>query len=484
MKRRIPAFLLPACLLFGSGCGLVQYEPRPLDPAAVQGALRGRRADDPGFLAFARDVRPGAAADAARWDLSMLTLAALYFNPALRVAQDEYELSRRVRQTAAQYPNPSLNLPLEHHSDTSGEKSAWTAGTVLDFIYERRGKREARIAAAQARSEAARLHVHETAWDIRGRLHRACLDYYLARQKEKLAQQRLDLLRRKLALLRSRYQLGETGSADVNAAELAVQEARLDLSGARAGVSDGYHGLIGVTGLPASAFGEIDLSLADMSELEGAGRIEEDALQASALLHRTDIRRALSEYRAVEQALRLEIEKQYPDITLSPGLIFDQGDNIWTLGASWVLPLFNNHEGPIGEALAKRKIMRSRFLELQSDLLNRLNETLNRYKNLQSNLSVSRRIVREVEKRRRAVENQYQQGYSDRLAVIEAGLQLNDSRQAVLTSRGRLLETIVQLEELAQKPLPGEIDIDKAIDNLFRRDAGADGRLAGTDAEG
>lgn len=475
--------LLPGCLLLVAGCGMVQYEPQPLDPAALQSEMGARRIDDPGFLSYVRSLDHDAgAAGAAKWDLSMLTLAALYFSPVLQVAHDEYRLSESQVRTASQYPNPSLNVPLEHHSDTSGDRSAWTAGTVLDFVYERRGKREARIARARARSAAARLHVNETAWDIRGRLHKAWLDYYLARQKEKLSGKRLALLQQELAVLRSRNRLGEAGSADVNGAALAVQAARLKQAGAKAAVSDTYHHLISLTGMPVSAFADTGISFATMDKLAAAGPLDKNELQESALLHRTDIKRALSEYRAVEQALKLEIEKQYPDITLSPGLIFDQGDNIWTLGASWVLPLFNNHEGPIGEALVQRRIMRSRIMELQTKLVNRLNETLNRYEKLQSNLSISSRITREMADHGRAIQNQYEQGYSDRLEVIGAELQLNDSKSAVLSSRVQLIETIVQLEELVQKPLPGEIDIDKAIEHLYEQDTRAHSNLAGNDA--
>lgn len=52
----------------------------------------------------------------------------------------------------------------------------------------------------------------------------------------------------------------------------------------------------------------------------------------------------LNIYVQAESELRLDIEKQYPDLVLSPGFLFDQSDYIWPLAALWVLPLFKNTE--------------------------------------------------------------------------------------------------------------------------------------------
>jgi|GEM_PF-660891 len=468
VSRLLPLLLL-GCLLFTAGCSLVKYKPEPLDAASVQASVRDRRLDDPAFLKYVHAMIPATKPDGGgSWDLNLLTLTALYFSPALRVAHDQVSLAQGQLQTASSYINPRMNVPLEHHSDTSGYSSAWTLGTVIDFVYELRGKRAARIAGARARLQAARIHVLQTAWDIRGRLHKAYLEYYLARQKERLAAARLKLLQQKQTLLQKRSALGESGAAAADRAELEMQQARLDLSGDKAGVSDAWHALTVLTGLPAAAFDNISFNFAAFEPGTAVQQLNAGDLQESALLHRTDVVRALYEYRVAEQALKLEIEKQYPDITLSPGFVFDQGDRIWSLGASWVLPLFNHNRGPIREALAKRKIMQSGFLELQTRLLSRLHDALNRYDKLRSYLSVSREIRDRMKKQGRAIRNQYRHGYSSRLDLINTELELNNSKNAVLSSRGRLLKTVVQLEQLVQKPLPGETDIDKPLEYLYK----------------
>ena len=77
-----------------------------------------------------------------------------------------------------------------------------------------------------------------------------------------------------------------------------------------------------------------------------------------ALLNRLDIREALARYQAAEARLRLEVARQYPDITLSPGFLWDQGDLVWSVGAAILAPLFDINQGPIGEAEAARVLER------------------------------------------------------------------------------------------------------------------------------
>src|SRR5205085_2292763 len=88
------------------------------------------------------------------------------------------------------------------------------------------------------------------------------------------------------------------------------------------------------------------------------------------LLTRPDILASLAEYAASQSALQLEIAKQYPDIHLSPGYEFDQGDNKWSLGVGITLPIFNRNQGAIREAIAKRSEAAANFATLQAHAIN------------------------------------------------------------------------------------------------------------------
>ena len=93
-------------------------------------------------------------------------------------------------------------------------------------------------------------------------------------------------------------------------------------------------------------------------------------IRRRALLQRTDVLSALAAYAASESALRLEIAKQFPDLRLSPGYNYDQGDNEWSLGLSVTIPVLNQNQGAIAEAEARRAEMAAEFNALQARVVN------------------------------------------------------------------------------------------------------------------
>lgn len=465
----IVAFLPVLVSFLVTGCNRVEYRPDPLDAATTQSSVEDKDIHDRAFLDYIDAVTGGRQDTAERdWDLQRLTQAAYYNNPRLRVAYEQLKASQARVRTASHRINPTLNLPLEHHSDTSGEQSSpWLFGLLLDFVYERPAKREARIDRAESRLRAARLHIREVAWDIRTRLQSAFLDYYAALQARRLAAGKSELLEQRRTILRQRYEAGQIGKASLADARIAARQADLDLARLDTQVGDKYHNLIAQTGLQADDFDGVTFEFGDFEDLSGITKLGKGDFRRRALLRRADINRALAEYQALEHGLRLEIEKQFPDIMLSPGLVFDQGDKIWALGSSWMLPLFQNNDGPIAEAMAERSVMQARILELQSGILNDLDAAADRFESLQGNLQLAREIRNEAEARSRAVQHQYAGGYSDRLQVVDAGLALLKSRQSLQASRVSLLETCIRLEGITQTPLRGDLDVERSMELLY-----------------
>ena len=102
------------------------------------------------------------------------------------------------------------------------------------------------------------------------------------------------------------------------------------------------------------------------------------------------LQQKLVEYQAYEAGLKLEIEKQYPNVTLSPGLLFEEGQALWVLAAAAKLPVFHNNDGQIQRALAERKQKQHEFIQLQSSLLTELARAQQNY---QDRLGASKKIV-------------------------------------------------------------------------------------------
>lgn len=72
------------------------------------------------------------------------------------------------------------------------------------------------------------------------------------------------------------------------------------------------------------------------------------------------IKAALADYEAAEQALRLEIRLQYPDLQIGPSFSFEEGFSRLGLGMGFPIPLWNRNRQGIAQAIAEREATRVR----------------------------------------------------------------------------------------------------------------------------
>ena len=119
--------------------------------------------------------------------------------------------------------------------------------------------------------------------------------------------------------------------------------------------------LAAAIGVPVAALENVQLSWPNFQDPPSPESFSAQQIEREAVVDRLDVRAALVEYAAVEQALRLEIAKQYPDFNIGPGYQLEERDNFFTIGFSTVLPVFNRNQGPIAEARSCTQESRSGF---------------------------------------------------------------------------------------------------------------------------
>jgi outer membrane protein TolC len=133
------------------------------------------------------------------WDLQTLSLASLYFNPALDLARARLAAAAAAVVTAGARPNPTFSV-------SPGVPYPYLL--TLDFAIpiETAGKRGYRIQAARALDEAARLDLADTAWTVRSGVRLALLNYLVAlrgldliRAEARLRQDQVAILEKILA---------------------------------------------------------------------------------------------------------------------------------------------------------------------------------------------------------------------------------------------------------------------------------------------
>lgn len=465
-SKNLAKNILMTVLLSGmSSCAYQEYVPAPIETNQAINNLVSRDINEPGFIEFMH--KNGIAHwPVKQWDFEEITLAALYFNPQIQADFSEFKLNEAQALTFLQRENPIMSVPLEHHSDTDGGVSPWTIGLLFDFIFERPAKRRAKQDRAQAEIQAALVGVSESVWDLRSEVKLAWIKYSSALMLNDFIKDESKLLEDSHVILHRQHELGESSYFEVSNTRLEMQRLKLESSHHQVVVSDDYHELLALIGLSPEIMSSQDFLLSDDEILPGVEDISQLTIQNMALHERYDIKQALFEYQAHEAALRLEIERQYPDIILSPGFIFDQDDIIWALATSWVLPIFHHNEAQINEALAKRHFLQKQFQVLQSNLIHELAKKRHRYIALTNSLQQAEALVNELKDREDIFQKQYDSGYTGKLDLLRNQLETLRAKRAYFEIRVSVNKSLAELEALIQTPLQGEFDSIQIIKSL------------------
>lgn len=450
-------------LLVVALAGCSGLDPQPIDPVRSEQEFRARRLDDPGLTAYIQSHRN----ISETWTLERLTLAAFYYHPDLDIARARLAGARGAETTAGAVPNPTLNADLEKVMGNPGAGvSPWVYGFNLQMPLDFLWKRGYRVDEARARSVAGRFELAEVAWQVRRRLRTALLEDVLARREVELRQAELSL-RSDLSATASRLlTVGEASRLEADRARAELAAARVASEEVQGRAATTRAVLASAIGVPGRALEGVALEWPGLDALPEPAALSIESLQHVGLLNRLDVRRGLAEYAAAEAALGQELMKRYPDVTLGPGYLFDQGEKKFTLGLSISVPIFNQNAGPIAEAEARRKEAAARFLSIQARAIGEFEEASARVRanlrQLASLKDASDATARRLEGVRRAV----QLGEADRVTLL--GLQLERAvvEFARFDALRRSQEALGALEDGLQHPLGSEFDIPEASPRL------------------
>lgn len=415
-------------------CGCASYPPRPVSVAANADALMTRNLDAPAVRRLIEQHHPEAAASwpPPRWTPEMLTLAAIALHPDLDVARAEWETARAALRTAAERPNPTANIGVEHKATGgNGDPPAdpWVTNLSFDVPIETAGKRGARVAQANALSAAAAADVDQAVWNVRTRAANAAIDLATSRQLADLRRAEIALRGEIVQMFERRLAVGEAAQPEVTRVRADDRASRVLLLEDEGRAAEREAALAASIGIPRTALPPLDLATPLPPTVADV-----DRLRMTALTARPDVLAALARYDAAEQALRLEVRKQYPDVHVSPGLGWDQGAFRWALSASTELPIFNQHRGPIAEAEARRATAAAQLLALQSRILGDLDAALATDTGARARLAEAERLLASRNALVASARRQFDAGEIDRVALrnqeLEAALAAIDRATA------------------------------------------------------
>jgi outer membrane protein TolC len=437
------------------------YTPAPVRPDSELEPYNGRTLDDPGLLAWFDSL--GQERPAAAWTPRQLALAAVWFRQDRAVRLAEIRSADAALVTAGSQPQAGVSTDLEYAFSDPQASSRWGVALTSLFTLELGGKRGARIGRAMAAALAARARAVEAEWQQVNQVYRTALEWDRARQLVVMAREERSSLDSVTALVQARFEGGTLTRLDLarfegeRRATIASEQAvgRRE-SAARAALA------IDV-GIPRASAEQMDLAPGGWPDC-GSANGSRDTLQQTALGARWSIRRAVADYQVSEGDLRLAVADAAPDLTLGPGLFFDQGSGKFTLGVGLPSLKLNRNRGPIGEALARRAVAGSRLMQEQELVLGEVDAALSGCELAERETLAADSLAQQVERQVRLTEAAWSRGETGRLEVVASRLEAMRSRQASTEAHLRRREAGLALERAsgawgarADGPWPGMV---------------------------
>ncbi|HEX3728970.1 MAG TPA: TolC family protein [Opitutaceae bacterium] len=453
MKPRSMGALAAASALALTGCShYARYEARPLDPAAAGAAFEGRSLSDPGLRQFLeRNGRTPAAWPLPSWHFEDLCWAAFYYNPSLGVARAQWAAARAGIDVAAARPNPTVSLLPDYATHVAPGISPWLSGLNFDIPVTTAGKRGHQIESEKQNTESARQAVFAGAWQVRAQLQGALIDLDAARRRLGAIQRQAEAQREATRLLQARQAAGSIGAQELAVSRLALSRAEAALGDAKRQVPLQLQQVAQAVGLPASSLGDVQLPVphpADISSEDLA------AARREALLNRPDVLGALARYEGTQASLALEVARQYPDLHLGPGYQYDQGQNDWTLGLTFELPVFQHNQAGIAQAEANRAEAAAEFTALQANVIGEIEGAAATAAASRAQAASLAELQAGLKGQAALVDQRRQQGGADALDVQNSRLEVIAGELGLIDARALAAHDACRLEDALQVPLP------------------------------
>jgi outer membrane protein, heavy metal efflux system len=446
-KRIVP--LATICLL--AGCAAQRYTPARIDASATASRFQSRSFADTGLRSFEESNlgHPVSPWPPKSWDLQTLSLAALYFNPALDLARARLATAEGAVVTASARPNPTVDF-------VPGVPAPYLLTQDFLVLIETAGKRGRRVQIAQNLDQAAQFDLADSAWAVVMGVRLALLNYLVASRN-------LDLLRTEekvrgdqVAILEVVLSVGEITRLDVDLARIEASKTQVATHTAEGQTADAKAALAAAIGIPVTGIDGAEFSWSNMDTPPAPESLSADQVRRDAVLNRLDIRRSLAQYAAAEATVHSEIAKQYPNFNIGPGYTYEERNSFFTVGFSTSLPVFNRNQGPIAEAEGRRREAAAAFLQTQAQVIARGERALAVYTAEWNEVGDAQSLYQLQETQLQIVQQSIRAGADNRLSLDAVQIQLSVLARARLDALGRAQRALGDLEDAVQRPLDHE----------------------------
>jgi outer membrane protein TolC len=195
----------------------------------------------------------------------------------------------------------------------------------------------------------------------------------------------------------------------------------------------------------------VELGFADLSGLPLPADATE-SWRTRAVHERTDLRRLLADYAAAEAAVKLEVARQFPEISVKPGYLWDQGDRRWSLALGWLIPPTLGNQPAIREAEARRQEVAQRFMARQAAVVGEIDAAALRCDRLGQAATLGEQALQLAIEAETRQDRGFAAGAIDRVELAASRLERLAAQRANLVRKVALLQAQADLMAALQAP--------------------------------
>ncbi len=427
----------------------------PLEPSVTLAEFNARQLDQ---------LSPELPPPAAGWDRSQWLAAALRLNPQLSAERAAVNTVAAAERTAAQRPNPTMQLFAEYLT-SAAQSAAWLYGLSLDFLLRQPGERARARQQAALQTALAESELTESIWQVRAALRQALLDVASAHDEAVLLQ---SLVAERQALLetdRTRVQLGDIARAQLLSDELELSRAQQREQQSRARSVDAVARLAAAVGVPVAALHAVPLRWPDWAQVDALPVATPERWRSEALIARPQIVHALREYDLSEVGLQSEVARRWPQLHVTPAYAWGGGgvqenalfgiSSVGGVALSFELPLLNQHQGQIGEAVARRTAAGEHLKAVQAQIFEQIDRAELAWPAARQAWEETRKAAEIAERQREAEQRALRAGAGERATVVAAQVAATEAQLAVLQAAYTAEVVFGELEDAYRRPLQG-----------------------------
>ncbi|WP_284078676.1 TolC family protein [Herbaspirillum aquaticum] len=367
-------------------------------------------------------------------------------NKTLAAARKEIEAADATILQAGARPNPEFSALIE---DT--RKSSRTTTYQINQPIELGGKRSARIEAAQRARDMAVLDYAAKRSDLRAAVVAAYYEVMVATERQRLARELLELAGTSAAMTQRRVMAGKISPVEQTKAQVARSAAQLELNQANSELSLARQKLAMSWGATVGRQPLSDEGVESLPPLPAIAQLTEKVANGPAVrLARLEVerRRALAS---------IETSKRTPDVSLTLGNKRDESNarNMWVVGVSVPIPVFDSNQGNELEALKRVDIARDALALTELQMQGEAAQAFERLRNAREEATALRSdIVPAAQSAYQAARTGFELGKFGYLDVLDAQRTYFQAKAQYWKALSAAFQAAADLDRLAGTETP------------------------------